>query len=342
MNNTGWRERCGGARGLAAALLCAVMAVGYTPCEGSSPQGASGASPDKAVAAASEQVASARVFAAAAASSTISARRQAHDVFERAREVAGLQHPRRFWFEDVATSAEVEELATRFGLDVTELQQINPGVELEAITEPTRVVLYRDDPSAPPQSRGRANRGILVNGMPMPEGPHWIVRNPAESWGTPDTVRELMLGFHHVAELLPGGKRVLVGDISLPNGGRMPPHRSHRSGRDVDATYYCTEGPCEERFYDARGPELDVARQWHLFRYWIERGTVSYIFVHRAIQAALYDYARWSGEDPAYLDEIFEFPNGGRRAIIRDIPGHDDHFHVRFRCHERDDSCRQL
>lgn len=267
-----------------------------------------------------------------------SAKVTALDVVQRAQAVAQTAHVRPFWFVDLEPGDTVESLARRYGVSVSYLQEMNPGVDFATLPPESRLLLYRFDPAAPPRSVGTANQGYLVGGMPMPEGNLWTVRNARQSWGTPMTIRNLVAGFHHVEEQHPGGVATLIGDISLPEGGPLRPHKSHRTGRDVDAAYYSLDDS-GTRFWDARSTQLDVARNWALFRYWIENDAVEYIFVDTSIQRALADYAHSIGEDPAFLRAAFQTEGGGR-AVIRHARGHANHYHVRFRCRDNDTSCK--
>lgn len=252
--------------------------------------------------------------------------------------VAVRTHVRPFWFETVDGYDDIRAKAHRFGVSLQYLEDLNPGVELASVNPGDRILVYRFDPGAPPRSVGSANRGYLVGGMPLPGGDHWIVRNTSRAWGTPATIRSLIAGFYHVGEQLPGGSLPMVGDISHPEGGPIRPHKSHRTGRDVDAAYYSLTDTAPH-FWDARSVEHDVARTWALFRYWIENDAVEYIFADTAIQRSLADYAYTVGDDPAFIRRALQV-EGGPRAIIRHARGHAGHFHVRFRCSVWDPTCQ--
>lgn len=261
---------------------------------------------------------------------------------ERARNVAENTHIAFVVWKKVGSRKDVEALERRYGFEDGYLQALNPGVDFTRLRQPTRILIYRFDPERPARSIGKANRGRLDGGMPMIDGPYWRVRFHNESWGTPATVSNIARGYHHVAEVLPGGSIAAIGDLSYQTGGRMPPHRSHRSGRDADISYF-TLDPDEDDYWNARhSPNLDVQRQWELFRYWLERDTVAYLFVDYQVQKRLYWYALRSGEDKNFLDEVFQYPRWrGGRARIRHVAGHDDHYHVRFRCAEHDLRCNR-
>jgi hypothetical protein len=57
---------------------------------------------------------------------------------------------------------------------------------------------------------------------------------------------------------------------------------------------------------------------------------IEMIFVDRAVQRALADYAARSGEEAAFLDEVFQIRGKNARAPIRHVKGHDNHIHFRF------------
>ena len=145
---------------------------------------------------------------------------------------------------------------------------------------------------------------------------------------------------------MPGAPVVMIGDISRRRGRRFRPHRSHQSGRDVDAAYYILpEAQQQANGYGwqrARSSTLDAKRQWRLFRYWIQQDIVTYIFVDRRLQRAMLRHAEHIGEDDEFLATVFQVHPNSEDPIIRYSPGHDDHFHVRFRCEERDTRCREF
>jgi hypothetical protein len=112
--------------------------------------------------------------------------------------------------------------------------------------------------------------------------------------------------------------------------------------RDVDITYYQRRGRgiCAGR--RVRAVELDALREWRLIRHWLERGQAEFIFIDYALQRPLYEAAKASGATERQLAEWFQYPRGPevRAGIIRHVPNHANHVHVRFRCAADDRSCK--
>jgi penicillin-insensitive murein endopeptidase len=207
---------------------------------------------------------------------------------------------------------------------------VNDGAEL---------VIYKFDPERRSRSNGRASGGSLTIGVPMPDGQFWRVREREASFGTETTINELVAVFAHVGNTLPGGTRIIIGDLSRPQGRPLSPHLSHQSGRDVDMGYYLRGVGPQRHFSGATRSTLDLARQWAQIRFLLERGTVERMFIDYSLQIALVQYARRIGEDPDYLAQVFEY--GGKGKIITHSPGHRDHIHIRFRCDAWDKACQK-
>jgi len=121
----------------------------------------------------------------------------------------------------------------------------------------------------------------------------------------------------------------------------MRPHVSHQSGRDADIAYYTVGRESNEGFIVATPETLDTPVTWYLLKTFIDQGRVRYIFVDYELQAVLYEYARDRGASDEELETWFQYPReDANRGIIRDSTGHDDHFHIRFRCASDDERCR--
>lgn len=258
-----------------------------------------------------------------------------------AQDIADQAHIRPFWFKEVRDMEDVRALSIQFGVPMSYLESLNPGVDFAALQETTRILIYRADPDLPARSVGTASGGHFVEGMPMIDDAGWVIRDWSRAWAMPHTVRRLTAGMRYVANRYPGASPMMIGDMSRFGGGRMRPHRSHQSGRDADVTYYSRNPvPLTQQFWDARTSDFDVARTWALFRYWLKRDWAEFIFADRAIQRMLADYAYSVGEDPEFVQRVFEVEGGGMRSIIRHSPGHANHFHVRFRCLDVDTDCK--
>lgn len=63
--------------------------------------------------------------------------------------------------------------------------------------------------------------------------------NQDKQWGTPSTIQSIRT---LAAAMLGQGIMIGIGEISFANGGRMPPHTSHRRGIDVDIRPQRTDG----------------------------------------------------------------------------------------------------
>ena len=178
-------------------------------------------------------------------------------------------------------------------------------------------------------SVGRPNRGALVAGLRMPDGPLWDVVDPKRAYGTEETVASLVKAIAHVNEEWPGTPKLYVGQISAERGGYLRPHRSHQSGRDVDLGYYYSSGPAW--YVRATRDNLDLQRTWSLVKALSEDANVEAIFMDRSVQQILKEYAAKTGEDAATLAKVF----GGLHAeepLLHHEWGHLTHMHVRLSC----------
>lgn len=182
------------------------------------------------------------------------------------------------------------------------------------------------EPSASPrrpraktiQPRRRARYRLVQ----LRSGPGYDVRTPQRAWGTPLTVSRLEEVLLACRLSFLDTPAIVVQDLSRRRGGRLEPHLSHRDGRDVDVQLPRKGNP--RRWGRATRKTLDVERTWFLLHALIQTGDVEYIFLDNKLERLVYRHALQQGEPPAKLREIF-------RWVVRDEPGHDAHFHVRFR-----------
>jgi hypothetical protein len=165
----------------------------------------------------------------------------------------------------------------------------------------------------------------------LEEGAGFKVVNPARAFGTPLAVRRLRETFERYHARYPEAEPIMVMDLSKHGGGRLRPHASHRTGRDVDVRYVLN---CRTKYFVDAGPyTFDAERTWFLISTLIATGDVEFVFVNRKLQRYLYRHAAAQGVPEAQLDELFQYRHGARQkvGVIRHEPGHVGHFHVRFR-----------
>ena len=225
-------------------------------------------------------------------------------------------------------------IARKRGFSMTDLQRWNRGVNLNRLRIGQKLTIYvsaEPEDNGLPGARGTPNRGRLNAGQVLPTGAGYSVRNPARAHGTAATVAALQWGMSRLAARYPDGTGLVVGDLSLPGGGRMAPHKSHQNGLDADICLLTREDRASCVWREVNGEEVDAERMWYLFKSWMDQEYVEYIFLDRALQRPLYEYAQARGATEAQLRQWFEYPaRGGTRALIRHEPGHADHFHIRF------------
>ncbi len=176
-------------------------------------------------------------------------------------------------------------------------------------------------------SVGRPNRGSLRHAVALPARSFWRIINPERAFATDETIRDLDAAVANVATAFPGSPPLGVGDLSRETGGYIRPHRSHQSGRDADVGYYY-QG--EHKWYTKASAEnLDRPRTWQLLKALMSETDVEFVFMDRSIQHLLREYALSVGEEPAFLDTVFQRSRQDE-TLVRHEYGHLTHFHVRF------------
>ncbi|GMV43656.1 MAG: hypothetical protein AMXMBFR64_53720 [Myxococcales bacterium] len=190
-------------------------------------------------------------------------------------------------------------------------------------------------------SVGSPSNGSLSGGRAFPDwGPGWL-RKGSRPWGTDEAVLLLAWAITEVGLNYPGTAPLVIGDFSQEGGGRVPPHRSHRSGRDVDVGLYAAGNEPVRGFKRLALDAIDYDKTWFLIERLLVTNEVQYVFVDYRIQGGLYEAALDAGWDEAALGSLFEHPRGvgAGGATIRHARGHDDHLHIRFRCPREDEDC---
>lgn len=195
------------------------------------------------------------------------------------------------------------------------------------------------------------NDGLLRGGVPLPLTAPGLRFNPARDpkarYGTAEVVRSLVQAAARVDREL-GGLPVTINDLSYENGGPIPHHASHQSGRDVDVFFYQL-GPDGEPiesvgalfdpsgtgvdFRDLADPsddvplQIDIPRTWLFLRALIEEdgAHLQQIFLAEHLRALLLDYAKASGVPPQTIARFEDM-------TCQPAYPHDDHAHLRFFC----------
>jgi len=178
-------------------------------------------------------------------------------------------------------------------------------------------------------SLGAPGAGALLNAVQMPPGTLWYVREPSEAWGTHETVEFLVRAIASVEAGFPGSPKIVIGDISRPAGGPVDRHITHQSGRDADVGWYFLDGARTHLEVGYRS-NLDLDRTWALVRALVTDTDVECLMIDRRIQKLIYRHALAQGEDREWLRGVFQVAGGGSEALIRHVPGHRSHVHVRF------------
>ncbi|GMV41917.1 MAG: hypothetical protein AMXMBFR64_36330 [Myxococcales bacterium] len=220
------------------------------------------------------------------------------------------------------------KIARKFNTDVKTLRKLNrmkPG----GLKAGKAIVVRISKPGSGPRR--------LEDGVSLPEsGPGYIAPRRDRTWGTRGTVEHIQEASAAVARQFPGTVPAFIGDVSFRNGGFMPPHKSHRGGRDVDIGYFAKDNKPFTHFVAVTPETMDAEKTWAFFDAALSTGHVSAIYVDRWLHKPLRDAALKMGYDEETLSRLFEtrgYEDGASRsAVIRHIRGHRDHFHLRFDC----------
>ena len=161
-------------------------------------------------------------------------------------------------------------------------------------------------------SAGLPYSGHLLDGTQLPvEGPDWVTWDPVTDsvpnlrhrlYGNEHTIRTIIsvIGAYRAAHA--DAPRVVVGDISFRDGGRMDEHVSHQNGLDVDVYY----------------PRLDRHLSAPIATSQIDRDLAQDLlnrFVAAGAQVVFVGYATG-----------LHGPGG----VVVPYPNHENHMHVRF------------
>ena len=197
-------------------------------------------------------------------------------------------------------------------------------------------------------SVGVPHKGVLTGAAKLPENGagYKRLRNDKIQYGNPRLVAAIERAAKRVKELRPDGAPLVIADLSAENGGKIPRHRSHRSGRDADLLFYVRtpDGRSVENTgffrFKADGIALvdkqkkqfvmiDLDRTWIMVQAFTEdsEAMMQWLFVARWLEALLVEHALAIGAP----EEVI------RRAqyLLRqpgDSAAHDDHFHIRIAC----------
>ncbi|HGG57500.1 MAG TPA: hypothetical protein ENK31_06865 [Nannocystis exedens] len=187
---------------------------------------------------------------------------------------------------------------------------------------------------------GRPHRGKLVNGTRIPQNSDdYELRYPGSSWGTTTSVRSLVVAIHNWRQSSGYRGRLAIGTMSRERGRPIGGHLSHQCGRDVDVRL-----PLREELKQTLTPlgrRVDWWALWQLIVALDETGYLSRVFLDYKLQKRLYKAAKEHGISRAERRRIIQFPmgRGSGRGLVRHPPGHDRHFHARFRCADYETEC---
>ncbi len=245
----------------------------------------------------------------------------------------------------VRRGGSIKNVANLYKIFHHEITSLNPGVTLEQDLPPkSAVVVYRSEDGARSASIGLPSSGKLTGGVPMMDGPGRVMKMIGwKSFGTANTVALLDAVLRRWAKT-GHSQPVIVGNMSARSGGKLSPHSTHQSGRDVDLGYPQILPAGEElnwRVMDGRN--LDAKETWALLAMLAQTGQVEVVYIDRSVQKLLHEYAMKTNlMSKKALSRWMEYPSptGSGRPVIQHVKGHVDHLHVRFKCQPHESECR--
>ena len=191
-------------------------------------------------------------------------------------------------------------------------------------------------------SKGFPNGGKLVGGKRW-SNTKTARQKPGQhgNWGIPQMIQLLHSSAQKVAQRFPKSVMV-IGDISAKEGGPLPGHNSHQSGRDADVGFYlhndAKKPVVREHFlaFDAKGDAVadkrvhfDDARNWELVATWLGDGRVEVrgIFIASWLKVRLLKRAEEVHAPKTLIERA--------QMVMMQPPNaepHHDHFHLRIAC----------
>lgn len=202
---------------------------------------------------------------------------------------------------------------------------------LAVIDGATRVKLAPEPPTPVDDSHWSS---LLAHAAKLETGAGYVVRHPQRAFGEKYVVEYLRHSIAEVRALYPDVPTLAIGDISAEHGGKISQHVSHQTGVDVDVGFYFKT--TVDNFATA-DRSFDLEANWALLAAFARTAAlddgVKMIFLDYAIQRRLYDYAKQRGTPDSELEFMFQYPRGSDElsGLVRHWPGHDNHFHVRFK-----------
>lgn len=262
----------------------------------------------------------------------------------------------------VSAGDDWKSIAGYFRVSSDELRRQNPkygdqlrgGEELRFMVESEPFATKTPNPDDLPifivpegaSSEGKVTGGALRNAVQLLPSPLCSIRCSMNSFATDHTVKALLAA---VAEFRRQGYtgEIMIGDLSLRDGGKYKLHKSHQSGRDADIWLLAkrkayTKG-CKNCSTDSCRPEpedVDWAAEWRFIKALDAGGLVQEIFLSHWLQEKLYDAAKAQGARPDELARMIQWPRKpGTPALVMHSEGHVHHTHVRFKCDPADTAC---
>ncbi len=260
--------------------------------------------------------------------------------------------PRNATWHTVLEGESLRSIARKYGRTEEELRRWNPRRTRRRLQPGTSLVLWMDSRLPPigsgvrgrripvkpvPDggvSRGRAFRGRLINGVRLPDSELYTIRIPHQAFGTSLAVRAIQLAISDFRYTSGFEGEIVVSAMSRRRGRKLPPHRSHQSGRDVDV--WLPTMPHARPGMKPRQDEIDWHASWLLIKAFADTGTVKRIYLENS---AFKPLRRASKEYGVSWEQFCALVGGS--ALVWHSPGHDTHIHVRFKCTPGVRGCRE-
>ncbi len=244
-----------------------------------------------------------------------------------------------------------DSLAKRYGRTAKELKQWNAQYARRKLKPDTPVMVWMDSslPGIGTNQRGkrfktipvpdggvsvgRPARGRLKNGVALPKSDLYTIRIPHHAYGTSYAVRNIQKAISDFRYRSGFTGEIIISDLSRKRGRRLPPHRSHQSGRDVDIWLPAMPHvrPGKKPDYD----EVDWHAAWFLINAIADTGAVKRIYLDRKVFKRLRRASKVYGVSWETYKKLV-----GGSSVVWHQPGHESHIHVRFRCSPEADRCR--